>query len=322
MATVSPYMAGFMRKCAEVGVPKHVVNRMLKQAVMPGMQKMRDVRRLVNLAIAARKSVGGKSVKTHKALREILQKNPSFKPTFYAKAGPGPGIEPIVGGTKGFPRYAVYRGEALPGYSTGGQTSSSVLRNSGPQIGHITPSSSLAMGYGGGPVLVYNAKKVPGLMNGSLRFGSNNSVERNTARFTDMSGLFGPRRPEQVVMKKQLLDTRKPSGINLEFLGGGIPTTEGSVVKSMANKAGLGYEAGIDMSRVKPSRVIRHNGLGEGYDVTNLYAYADAQRRLLPDGIDVEDLIIEGIPRTFTPAQAKAAKRYIAVSDILRSLDQ
>ena len=112
--------------------------------------------------------------------------------------------------------------------------------------------------------------------------------------------------------------------VNLAFLSGGLPTTEGTIVQNAARKAGLGYEAGIDTSRTFPSRVIKHNGIGGGYDITNLREYARRQAEFLPEGFDLENLTMPFNGDTpwwqgLTNQQRKAAERYRAVWDILRA---
>ena len=294
---------------------------------MTGMTKFRDIRQWVN-AIRKIRKLNAATPKQFRGQVEkfvgesVYPKLTRFKAT---SSHPGvkwmsPDVDSVVASATGFPRRVLYRGEALPDFSTGGATSSGWVRNTGPNIRHITTSAHTAGGYGGGPVLVYNAKKVPGISNGRLRFGTDREVEHITDGFKHPEKLFG--KPDIEVGRARLsaLDSRLP----IEYGGPEF------------HRAKLGVESGIDASSVRPSRVVNSGMFGDSQDITNLYEYARRQKSLLPEGFDLETLIHghrdpflsprfstpekETLLNSLTPRERLAAERYQAVYDILRGL--
>jgi len=322
------YEKGFLAKCAEHGVSGHAAEGMLKRASMPGMTRFKDIRQWVNAVRKIRRANVNTPKQFAEEVSEFVGKNVHPKLTRFPSVDPlapglprlPPNVGNITSSADGFPRKVLYRGETLPDFSTGGATSSGFIRNVGPNIRHVTTRADTARGYGGGPVLIYNAKKVPGISNGKLRFGTDREVEEITDGFIHPEKLFGKADASTGKARLKALDSRYP----IEYGGPEF------------NLAGLGVETGIDASRVLPSRVVNVGTFGDAQDVTNLYEYARRQKQFLPEHFDLSTLIVghrdpllgprfntperDALLRSLTPRQRLAAERYQAIHDILKGL--
>jgi len=165
---------------------------------------------------------------------------------------------------------------------------------------------------------MYNAKRVPGVGNGRLRFVTDRGLAYITDDFKHPEKMFGQKDLQLGRQRLRALDTRR----NPNWY---------------ATDVGLDYEAGIDAAKTLPSRVVNAPSFGDAQDVTNLYEFARRQKQLLPENFDLRTLITgnkegnlnpkrfniaerDAILRPLTRKQRLAAERYQAIHDILRGL--
>ena len=314
------YERGFMGKMAEYGMPK--------LAGMEGMTKLKYIRQAVNKIISARAVEKG-GVLPERTVGHIVDTTLGdhilrMKPTGITKTTHGPKFTPDLVASSlrssGFPKRPVYRAEVMPDVSSVvGATASSHVINEGANLRHITPNPGLPFDFGNTPILMYNGRKVPGLFSGTLGFYNNNGAELMTHGFRFPENIFSrwTRRyrgtPAEFMQERHTIGRARRQVLDV--------TTKGDYYeRSRFNPRGMmGDESLIDTNKITPSRVIAYDPSGNAIDITNLYAYATAQKRVLPNNFNLGKLLIgdKSVLDGLTNAERKAAERYRAVHDII-----
>ena len=184
-----------------------------------------------------------------------------------------------------FPRRAVYRGTLGVGGTVGSASDPSNAAGAlqlnpvaGSQYGHVTSGPSYAEQYG--LLNVFNARKVPGLINDRLKwFGNRGAVGVANSDLTAVRGLYNE--------GKFPFNSNTRASRRLDVSSPYYDIDHGSMVETL-----------VDTNRIRPSRVYLKNGLGDYTDVTQLDRYM----------------------RTLVGTSAKDQKRRALVNSLIRSL--
>lgn len=298
-----------------------------KLAKMPGMTKFKNIRQAVNKIISARKAAKGEPIPSE-TVGSIVDTTLGshvlrMKPTGMAETMHGPKFAPDLvaasARSSGFPKRPVYRAEVMPDVSSAvGATASSHAINEGANLRHITPNPALPYDFGDTPILMYNGRKVPGLFSGSLSFYNNNGAEFITHGFQVPENIFSSWTRRYHGTPAEFRQKRHAAGRARRQV---LDVTKGNYgERARSNPLGrMNDESLIDANKVAPSRVIVHDPAGNAIDITNLYAYATAQKRVLPNNFNLGRLlagdmsVLDGL----TNAERKAAERYRAIYDII-----
>lgn len=318
---MTPYEHGFLSKCAEYGVTERIANNMLNMHLFVKFaskklkfKEIADIVRNARKFMITRKSgrfsmlsqEGDEFVNS--ALRPKLTKFESqFSPdkpnSMFAYA------DPKVR-KKMFPRFSIFKGSrtidgqggmADVGFGHSYSISGGANLEHDAAKGlftHVAQDPRQAELYG--DILnVWNAKKIPGVMNGNMRFFGNTIAETHaTPDFTQASGLYrvpkgsGHRSVVQAVERDV---NQTPGGINRRMK---LDTTRPDYLDSFGDYSLFGSvnnrgeaEGLVDISRYKPSRTF-YKTTGGMLDITPIASY----RRTLKNKEDIE--VIDAIIRS------------------------